>query len=104
MQKIAFSFLLVCLSGLAAAKPADLLVYKVFEKGTEPYISRILITDQHIRLDEGAEQGNFTLYNRAEKTVYSIESTGKTILKLKPMATEVPSNYALILTEEKQRE
>ena len=104
MQKIAVSFLLVCLSGLAAAKPADLLVYKVFEKGVEPYISRILITDTHIRLDEGAEQGNFTLYNRPEKTVYSIEATGKTILKLKPMATEVPSNNALILTEEKQRE
>jgi hypothetical protein len=104
MQKIVVSFLLVCLSSLAAAKSADLLVYKVYEKGVEPYISRILITDELIRLDEGAEQGNFTLYNRVEKTVYSIDSAGKTILVLKPMATEVPSNNALILTEEKQRD
>jgi len=76
-------------------KPAPLqvyLLYKVEEPGVEPYESRIIITDEYIRLDENKDGNDFVLVDRKKETVYSVSSDNDAILvvKRKPVTVTSP--------------
>jgi len=69
-----------------------LLLYKVQEPGVEPYESRIIITDEHIRLDDNNDGNDFVLVSRKDKTVYSVSDENDSILVVKhrPVTLKAP--------------
>lgn len=61
---------------------ATTLYYRVSEPGVDPYLSRWLITDHFVRIDEGDASDNFILLDRSNKTVYSVVQGDRTILDI----------------------
>lgn len=99
MQKILIGALLALLSGGTLAQDSALLVYKVWEQGIDPYISRILVNDDFVRLDEGEDAGDFTLFDRSQEILYNVSHDNRSVLVINPQLVEVPDNPALILAE-----
>ncbi|RMG36744.1 MAG: UDP-2,3-diacylglucosamine hydrolase [Gammaproteobacteria bacterium] len=91
-------FLLLTMTGQVMAQSAALLVYKVWEKGSDPYISRILVTDDHVRLDEGSDGGDFTLLDRKAGVIYNVSPDDRSILVMAPEAGEPRREEALVLS------
>jgi hypothetical protein len=98
-------FYLFCLLGssLLAADPVNgqLLVYRVTEPGSEPYISRILVTPQYLRLDRGEADDGFILFKRPQATIYSVNSVEQTILEVAPKQAPSALPDGMKLTAEK---
>jgi hypothetical protein len=72
----------------AAEVQTQLLVYRVFEPGGQSYVSRILVTPTHLRLDQGEDDAGFILFDRVGRIVYSINPDDRTILRIKPEERE----------------
>ncbi len=90
-----FSLLVMALSwlsplGRAADLDAQLLVYRVSEPGAAPYISRILVTERYLRMDQGRADDGFILYDRRQQIIYSVNSADRTILQISPIQSERP--------------
>ncbi len=85
MQKLILLALLLLTAPGLWARQAELLVYRVKESGLPPYISRILVTDAFVRIDEGASsQAGYTLYNRVSHRLYNVDPEEETVLELIP--------------------
>lgn len=100
MQKILSTLALLAMAGLVQAESAALLVYQVWERDSAPYFTRILVTDGHVRLDEGREGGDYTLYDRLSETAYSVSVEDRSVLVIAPRPGSVPETNALILDEQ----
>ncbi|MGV6827159.1 MAG: hypothetical protein ACWA5Q_09290 [bacterium] len=95
--------LIILISGLAISLPvtaAELLVYKVWEPGAEPYISRMLVTDKHVRLDEGGDsETGYTLYDRTDGTIYNVSHEDQSVTVMQALVPLPPRPQDLVLTE-----
>lgn len=99
--------ILILLASLALPLPAgagdigaDLLVYRVEESGIEPYISRFLITADYLRMDEGDDDGGYTLYERFSGVIYNVDPEERSVLVIDPPSSRPPSPLVLELSEE----
>jgi hypothetical protein len=87
-------------SGVAAAAEitAQLLVYRVTEPGTEPYISRLLSTPDYLRLDQGRHDSGFILLDRKARIIYSVNAEDQSILVIDPPRSERKPSSSLRLS------
>ena len=69
---------------------ADRLVYRVEEQGLGPYVSRIMITAAHLRMDEGDDSGSYTLFDRHAGAIYNVDPDERMVLVIDPPATALP--------------
>lgn len=100
MQKILSAFILLALSTGAFGETAALLVYRVWEKGSDPYLSRVMVTPDYVRLDEGIDDGGYTLFDRQQEILYNVSPDDRSILVI-DHSTPVPEDAAkLVLKEE----
>lgn len=76
---------LLGLLACGAAQAADMirLVYQDSDPGTAPYVTRMLITPQFMRIDHGRDGEDFILLDRAARRVYSVSRDTRQILLLK---------------------
>ncbi len=81
---VLFTLNVMALPLAAADMTAQLLVYRVAEPGSEPYISRILVTEAYLRMDQGQSDDGFILLDRQQKIIYSVNSQDKTVLQISP--------------------
>lgn len=106
MQKILIGLLAVLCAGLVSAQtatePAALLVYRVAEQGNSPYISRILVSGRYVRLDEGRNDGNYTLFDRKKRVIYNVSAADRNILVMDPRMVKIPPRPSLQLSEQDQ--
>jgi hypothetical protein len=100
MQKTLIGLALLVSAGGLRAEPVDLLVYKVWERGIDPYINRIMVTDDFIRLDEGGDNGAFTLFDRDQEIIYNVSPEERTVLVINPTESVPDSADSLILAEQ----
>ncbi len=84
-----FPLVIVCLSLLVSCsdKGADpdtdlMLMYQESEPGMEPYMTRVLVNKQFMRLDDGVDQSNFTLYDRKQNVIYTVSHENQTIMQV----------------------
>ncbi|MEW8624843.1 MAG: hypothetical protein AB2551_03730 [Candidatus Thiodiazotropha sp.] len=86
--------MLVCLlqSGTLVAQTlqAQRLQYEVTEAGQTPYLSRMLVTAQMMRIDQGSETADFILFDRGKRVIYSIDSEERSILVIQPKPSNQP--------------
>ncbi|MCG8068477.1 MAG: hypothetical protein JAY84_11485 [Candidatus Thiodiazotropha taylori] len=86
--------LLVCLlqstTLLAQTLQVQRLQYEVMEAGQTPYLSRMLVTEQMVRIDQGNDTDDFILFDRAEQVIYSVDSEERTVLVINPKPLKQP--------------
>ena len=80
------------------AKPLSImLLYDVEEPGVDPYQSRMIITDDFIRLDEKNDTNDFVLVDRKKAIVYSVSDDNDAILVVNRAPVKVKSPMELKL-------
>ena len=100
MQKILILTALLMWSAGAAAVQTGLLVYRVWEEGIEPYVSRVMVTEDYVRLDEGSDVAGFTLFDRRQEILYNVQVEDRTILVMNAELPVDEDSPGLILSEE----
>lgn len=100
MQKVIVT-LVIALAGQAAyAETASLLVYRVLEQGIEPYLSRILVTPGHVRVDEGIAGQGYTLFDREQGIIYNVSDEDRSVLEFNAAGPVEHDKNPLILNHE----
>lgn len=74
---------LMCLPGLALASPMLEIQFEDIEPGEAPYLSRVLIAGDKMRLDYGNDAEDFTLYDRKAGKVYVVSHEARRITEVK---------------------
>ncbi len=104
MQKILILIALVSWSAGAAAVQAALLVYQVWEEGIEPYVSRVMVTEDHVRLDEGRDSGDYTLFDRTQEIIYNVQIEESSVLVMRAEVPVDDESPGLVLGHEVERD
>lgn len=92
----AMAALLLAVGGCARLTPAadTLLHFTEQDAGSEPYATRMLVSQDYLRIDDGrppaGEDSGFVLLDRKARTVYSVSPGDKTILVIKPLPITLP--------------
>lgn len=81
-----------------------LLRYENDERGIEPYESRMVITDDFIRIDDDENPLNFVLVDRKAAVVYSVVDENDTILVVKKMSVDIKPPMEIKLSEQRLEE
>ena len=104
MQKILTALALLAASLPAlATQGAALLVYRVWEEGSEPYTNRILVTPDYVRMDEGEGSGDgFTLLDRHAGIIYNVSDEDHSVLVMEPPEALPPAPMELELSVDRQ--
>ncbi len=84
-----FGLLSVLLTACAGAPRATLLEFSEQESGGEPYATRMLVTDNYLRIDDGLGGDGFILLDRPARTIYSVSHPDKTVLVIAPRKIEL---------------
>ena len=78
---------------------ATVLWFREREAGTDPYTTRVIVTERWLRMDDGDARGDFVLLDRRAGTVYSVAHEDRSILVIhaRPVEAEppVPLRYGL---------
>jgi hypothetical protein len=64
--------------------PATVLYFVEHEQGADPYRTRMIVTAGFLRMDGGADDVNFLLFDRADGTIYSVTGGDRQILVIPP--------------------
>lgn len=76
--------LLNAFSAQAGGIDAALLVYHVETPDGETTINRLLTTKDFLRLDQGAQDPGFILFDLRQRTIYSVNASDRSILVIDP--------------------
>lgn len=99
MRRPAFLFACLCLPLLASCSepttPASVLYFVEHEPGAEPARTRMVITAGFVRMDGGADEPDFLLFDRADGTVYSVSGAERQILIIppRPVDAKPPADF-----------
>lgn len=81
---------------LAAAEiEAQLLLYQGHEPGQQPFPSRILVTDEYLRLDDGIDNGDYVLFDRKQQHIASVTHGDGTVFEISSREVTTPSPMPL---------
>jgi hypothetical protein len=100
MQKVLSACLFCVLTTGVLAESGSLLVYRVWERGIDPYISRVIVTPEYVRLDEGAGGDGYTLFDRQQEILYNVSMEDQSVLVMNPTGLPPEPNDSLILQED----
>lgn len=89
---------LVLLSG-CEPKPQDYrLVFIEQEPGVEPYQTRLIVTEEFMRFDDGEGSVDFVLFDRKKNMIFSTNSSEQTVMSVSAKNKEVNPPFELIDT------
>lgn len=74
---------------------ADMVMFVEEEPGIEAYPTRMLVTKDFLRLDDGADEGDFILFDRQARTISSVSHGNRSILRIYPHPVEIDTPIAL---------
>lgn len=88
MRRVACLFACLLLALLASCSepttPAAVLYFVEHEPGAEPFRTRMVVTAGFVRMDGGADDPDFLLFDRADGTIYSVSGAERQILVIRP--------------------
>lgn len=83
--------LLITLPVHAASVDSTVLTFEEREPVVpEPYTTRMLLTADHIRMDDGGDTDDFVLFDRKTNTIYSVSHEDERVVIIEPSASEIP--------------
>lgn len=71
------------------------LVFLEQEPGVEPYRTRMLVTRDWLRIDDGNDGGDFVLYDRRRRSIASVSHANRSVLRIHHHAVEIEPPVAL---------
>ena len=79
-------WLLLGLLGLGTAHAADMIALRYVDQdpGTAAYLTRILVTPNFLRMDDGEDAGDFLLLDRRQRKVINVMHGNKMAMVFKP--------------------
>jgi len=80
---------------------ATLLNFVEFEKSVEPYATRLIVTKQYMRFDDGEGSKDFVLFDRQNHVIYSVNSSDATIMAVHQKQIDIKPPFELELTYNK---
>lgn len=84
MKKLVFFLMVSVLFSCAKKEYGDTLVlFMEQEEGVEAYQTRMIITKDFVRIDDGEGDKDFVLYDRRQKIVHSVDSAEKRIMAVR---------------------
>jgi hypothetical protein len=92
--RAAVAALVVFSAPLSAADiDSTMLLYQAQEPGTGTYPSRILVTERYVRMDDGADEGDYLLFDRQSRLISSVTHDDRTVFEIPPreVTQEPPS-------------
>ena len=82
-------FLTALVSCTEPSTPAAVLYFVEHEPGVEPYRTRMIVTAGFLRMDDGQDSQDFLLFDRADGSIYSVNSSDKQVLVIRPRPVEL---------------
>jgi hypothetical protein len=84
MNKLILTLILLIWTSIASSGEitGTMLLYQKSEPGIDPYLSRLIITDKFMRMDEGEDPGNYLLFDRNKRHIYSITHDDRTVFEI----------------------
>lgn len=84
-------------SGLHAGEitKATIVKYQIFESGVAPYVSRMIITDNIVRMDDDEDNGNYLLFSRATGVIESVNHDDSLIIVINPRENRAAPPFPL---------
>lgn len=76
------------------------LLFMEQEKFVEPYPTRVIITPEFIRFDDGENSKDFVIFDRLKHIVHSVVADEHTVMSVHNKKTDIESPLKLELTEE----
>ena len=80
-------------SAMAVETDVTMLMFKDQDSQNEPaYMTRLLLTKEYLRMDDGEDHGDFALLNRKDGTIYSIshEEQRTLVIPAQPVTIAAP--------------
>jgi hypothetical protein len=76
---------------------AAVLWYEEQEPGTDVYPVRILVTNGHVRIDDGIAESDFVLLDRRTQVIYSVSHEEQTTMEIvhHPVKVDIPDSIRL---------
>lgn len=71
------------------AETGSLLLFDEQEQGTDVHPTRMIVTREYLRIDDDNNDGDFLLFDRANKTIYATNSLERRILVIKARPVEL---------------
>ncbi len=69
--------------------PATVVYLRESEPGIEPYATRMIVTPDFLRMDDGQDDGDYLLYDRRSRTIHSVSHGDRTVLDIPFHAVEM---------------
>ena len=66
-----------------------LLTFQESEPNIDPYITRMLISSKYMRMDDGKDSDDFTLFDREKRMIYSVTHENQQVLLITDGSTRV---------------
>jgi hypothetical protein len=81
---------------------ATVLQYEEQEPGTDHYQTRLIVTQRYLRIDDGSDARDFLLFDRQDKTIYSVSAGDASVLVIKrAAASQAPTSQKHEVVEER---
>jgi hypothetical protein len=97
--------LLFGMSALSAARAAEITAtvawFQEQEAGIEPYPVRYIVTPEFLRSDDGVDDGDFLLFDRRQRRIYTVVRGNRTALEIDAAGAppQKPGSLQLTLSE-----
>ncbi len=79
---------------------STLIWFQERESGTDFYLVRMIANKHYLRIDDGEQSTGYVLFNRDQKTIYSVDHDNQSVLVLSGKAIKVDKPKMFELTEE----
>lgn len=95
--------LALAFGSVAAREPAPVLKLDFVESeaGIAPYPTRMLVSADFLRVDDGENAGSYILFDRATRQVHSVSADSRTIMTIEPRAVDIEPPFELELSTRK---
>ena len=75
------------------------LLFAEQERGVEPFQTRVLLTPDYLRFDEGENSDGFVLFDRRKQIIYSVANETRTIIIVEPKTHNIKPPFELQLSK-----
>ncbi len=98
---VCLGLVVITLTACSKKEPVN-YAYKIMfmeqEKFVEPYPTRVIVTPEFVRFDDGAGSEDFILFNRKKSVVYSVVADDETVMAIHKKNIKIDSPIKLNLS------
>ncbi|VAX13220.1 hypothetical protein MNBD_GAMMA24-1157 [hydrothermal vent metagenome] len=102
MRSYRFVYLLLGLCFCSAASAAvrqdlkgTVLIFDEYEQDVDPYQTRVIVTANYMRFDDGKGSTDFVLFDRRANIIFNVNSSDQTVISVAPQAVKVVPPFKL---------